>query len=288
MSRRASVSAALATVALSLGAFAPIASTAHAAATCNAAPKPTAPQGQHWYYRTDRNLGRKCWYLAADGSKGKLATSRPAATDDDADADADPAPAAAAKPAAPMAEAAARLIEPLRSPPPAARPAADTAVVAQADMNAPIRVPTESIRRSDEPAAAPVAQDSAPSVVAQSGVQEPVAEPAPAPAATPLPSAAAIPEPAAAPAPDRINLMQFVFVAFVGLCLLGGLLVYLAAIRRRRDVRIVDLNTPASLRMPAALTDSPSVAPAVNRRDDREIEDERLRRFSQAWKRQPA
>jgi hypothetical protein len=40
--------------------------------------------------------------------------------------------------------------------------------------------------------------------------------------------------------------------------------------------------------MPAALTDSPSVAPAVNRRDDREIEDERLRRFSQAWKRQPA
>ena len=44
--------------------------------------------------------------------------------------------------------------------------------------------------------------------------------------------------------------MQFVFVAFVGLCLLAGLFLYLAAIRRRREIRIVDLNTPAPLRMP--------------------------------------
>jgi len=37
------------------------------------------------------------------------------------------------------------------------------------------------------------------------------------------------------------------------------------------------------------LTDSPSVAPdATGRRDADEIDDERLRRFSQAWKRQAA
>ena len=180
-----------------------------------------------------------------------------------------------------MAEAAARLTEPLRSPPPPARPAVDSAIVAQADT--PIRVPTESIRRG-EPAAAPVAQAPAPSVLQEpSVVQEPsVADPTPAPIAAPVVSTAA------APPSERINLMQFVFVAFVGLCLLAGLFVYLAAIRRRRDIRIVDLNTPASLRMPAALTDSPSVAPDADRRDDGDADDERLRRFAQTWKRQPA
>jgi len=35
------------------------------------------------------------------------------------------------------------------------------------------------------------------------------------------------------------------------------------------------------------MTDSPSVAPDA-RRDEGEIDDERLRRFSQAWKRQAA
>jgi len=108
------------------------------------------------------------------------------------------------------------------------------------------------------------------------------------PAAAPAASAAAT----STAAPQRINAMQFVFVAFVGICLLAGLFFYLAAVRRRRtEVRIVDLNTTASLRMPAmaALTDSPSVAPdATGRRDADEIDDERLRRFSQAWKRQAA
>lgn len=30
---------------------------------CLAAPKTTAPQGQHWYYHIDRASRRKCWYL---------------------------------------------------------------------------------------------------------------------------------------------------------------------------------------------------------------------------------
>jgi hypothetical protein len=84
--------------------------------------------------------------------------------------------------------------------------------------------------------------------------------------------------------------MQFVFVAFVGICFLAGLFFYLAALRRARmEIRIVDLNTRAPLRTPAmaTMTDSPSVAPDA-RHDEGEIDDERLRRFSQAWKRQAA
>jgi hypothetical protein len=33
------------------------------AAPCNAKPNSPAPEGQHWYYRTDRASGRKCWFL---------------------------------------------------------------------------------------------------------------------------------------------------------------------------------------------------------------------------------
>jgi hypothetical protein len=34
---------------------------------CVAAPKSPPPQGKHWYYRTDREKQRKCWYLAPQG-----------------------------------------------------------------------------------------------------------------------------------------------------------------------------------------------------------------------------
>jgi len=37
--------------------------------TCLAAPNSTAPDGSHWYFRTDRATQRKCWYLAAQGQK---------------------------------------------------------------------------------------------------------------------------------------------------------------------------------------------------------------------------
>ncbi len=38
-----------------------------AADECIAKPNAPAPQGQHWYYRTDRNTNRQCWYLASRG-----------------------------------------------------------------------------------------------------------------------------------------------------------------------------------------------------------------------------
>jgi len=271
MSRQASILAAIATLALSLGALASTsASTAYAAGTCNAAPKPAAPAGSRWYYRTDRTLGRKCWYLATEGQKFQTATPRTAAT-----TDAEPV-------APPMAEAAARLTEPLSSPPPAAAAPAASTIVSQAAPSAPLQGPPgDSVQRGDEPTSAASAQEPAANAAPEPMADQP-------PAAAPAASAAAT----STAAPQRINAMQFVFVAFVGICLLAGLFFYLAAVRRRRtEVRIVDLNTTASLRMPAmaALTDSPSVAPdATGRRDADEIDDERLRRFSQAWKRQAA
>ena len=269
---------AIATFAL-LGALAPT-NAAHAAATCNAAPKSPPPQGSHWYYRTDRTLGRKCWYLASEGGKIQTAAPRTAAP---ASADAEPV-------TPPMAEAAARLTEPLLSLPPPAPPAANTARLSEAS-SAPLQVPPAAFaQRNDEPVSAPNAQEPA-----ATAAPEPVDQ-KPAQAATPAPS------PAVAPAPaERINLLQYVFVMFVGLCLVAGIAFYLAAVRRRRmEIRIVDLNTPAPLRMPmvestadapsldAPSLDAPSLAPSADGRRDAAIDDERLRRFSQAWKRQAA
>jgi hypothetical protein len=43
---------------------------AHAAADCAATPSSQAPQGSHWYYRTDHATGRKCWYMSPESRKG--------------------------------------------------------------------------------------------------------------------------------------------------------------------------------------------------------------------------
>jgi hypothetical protein len=49
----------------------PAARPAHAATDCAAAPGSQAPQGSHWYYRTDHATGRKCWYVSSEGRKGR-------------------------------------------------------------------------------------------------------------------------------------------------------------------------------------------------------------------------
>jgi len=49
------------------------------AAPCNAKPNSPTPEGQHWYYRTDRAFGRKCWFLGPEDvndQKGAAQTSR--------------------------------------------------------------------------------------------------------------------------------------------------------------------------------------------------------------------
>jgi len=42
---------------------------ASAATDCLAAPSAEAPEGSHWFYRTDRETQRKCWYLTQNGRK---------------------------------------------------------------------------------------------------------------------------------------------------------------------------------------------------------------------------
>jgi hypothetical protein len=78
--------------------------SARAHDTCAAAPGADPPDGQHWYYRTDRMKQRKCWYLrAAEPSTPQPAadTSTPAGEPASTQPAANPAgEPASAKPAA--------------------------------------------------------------------------------------------------------------------------------------------------------------------------------------------
>jgi hypothetical protein len=92
--------------------------------TCAAAPTASAPDGQHWYYRSDRTNHRKCWYLHATVRLPHHAMAQ------SADASAEPAEAAPQPPAASA--------EPARaasSPPPSAEPAAVPAANAPASTS---------------------------------------------------------------------------------------------------------------------------------------------------------
>ena len=60
---------------LSLAAPCAVSARAVHAAPCITKPNAPAPQGEHWYYRTDRATGRQCWYLGAeDGNNRRSAT----------------------------------------------------------------------------------------------------------------------------------------------------------------------------------------------------------------------
>ena len=82
-------------------------SPAQAAEECQAAPKGAPPQGSHWYYRTDRATGRKCWYLAEKNRKVQAATPRAAPREKPAE------PAPQAQPAVPEPVAETQPIESL-------------------------------------------------------------------------------------------------------------------------------------------------------------------------------
>jgi hypothetical protein len=60
-----------------------------AARECHDAPKGAAPEGAHWYYKTNRSTGKKCWYLADKVAKTKKATTT--ASTQSADRDDEPA-----------------------------------------------------------------------------------------------------------------------------------------------------------------------------------------------------
>src|ERR1044072_102019 len=102
-------------IAISAAAFAP-ASQAAPEDACLKGPKGIAPQGKHWYYRTERPAMRKCWYLADKGRAVAQRAPARSAPQDEPDDEADtPATAAsvpvANAPAAPAANVAAAPVE---------------------------------------------------------------------------------------------------------------------------------------------------------------------------------
>src|ERR1700751_2420012 len=58
------------------GARVGVPNSARAADECLTAPNSSAPQGSHWYYRTDRTNQRKCWYYHAPGEPAQDATAQ--------------------------------------------------------------------------------------------------------------------------------------------------------------------------------------------------------------------
>lgn len=56
---------------LSLAISCAISARAIHAAPCIAKPNAPAPQGEHWYYRTDRAIGRQCWFLGPEDANNQ-------------------------------------------------------------------------------------------------------------------------------------------------------------------------------------------------------------------------
>jgi hypothetical protein len=255
-------------------------SEAAPAETCAASPKPAAPEGSHWYYRTDRATQRKCWYLATKDHKGRLA-ARPAELRAEPKArDVAPAPAAPV-----MKEGVERLTQPFDAGAPnvqSAGAAPQSAPMAPARGDAASSAASSSMNAvqpgTAEPPAAPLAN-------APAAMDQPVAAVAPqdraAPdvqSATPAadPSQQAVPQAAptvAAPSPtkstaaraqtDDMRMLPFAIAVFAAAIVLAGAILYASA-RRRQDaiVRIVDLNARApargTSRVPAdTLSDAP-------------------------------
>ena len=130
------------------------------AVSCIAKPNGQPPQGQHWFYRTDRVTHRQCWYLApqnADAQKTKQlsSTRTPRAT-----------PRHAQRPtaAAPQVAHAASAAETGVPPPPAAAALADAVELPDVPPSfaaAPQPTLTESSRSADAtgPEPAPATND---------------------------------------------------------------------------------------------------------------------------------
>ena len=66
--RTAMLASAIFTTALVFALFAQSSRGLRAEEECISKPNAPAPQGQHWYYRTDRESKRQCWYLGPEGA----------------------------------------------------------------------------------------------------------------------------------------------------------------------------------------------------------------------------
>jgi hypothetical protein len=206
--------------------------TAKAADDCLTEPRDATPQGQHWYYRSERGTGRKCWYLRGEGEPSARADT--------------PAAVASEKPAPRRQEAATtRTIADAHAELPARRraaddaapsvwpnpPAATTPQAAAADNNA------LTSRGSQSAAAAPADSSTAPADQApEASLMSADVQPDTDADASQQPSAA--PPPVAAPPERKTGSIQMLLLVAGGALALAGLTgraVYRLGRRRTRN-----------------------------------------------------
>jgi hypothetical protein len=262
---------------VSVIAILPSSNPANAAGTCLSSPRATAPQGSHWYYRTDRTLQRKCWYLASEdrdaASEAAPAAvqSRPTkraalpATDEGARPTAQSARPFVTKEASNVAPYDALVIPPVEQQ---AAPPVD-ATTQQSATATDAAVPQEQATNDVQQFRAPMEQP----------VQQPVA--------------AATNNTVSVPATLGTNVFQFVFLMLAAIGLLGGAILYAVEIRRRRDDVLnvpLDLNKTSRPRKMPATADGPTFQPqpAMGPRQQRDDVDEALERLSQLRRRRAA
>ena len=246
---------------------------AGAAAACDAAPKSPPPQGSHWYYRTDRSLGRKCWYLAPAGQKTQAvapqtATRATGAPQTDQTATDETPAEQLTRPARLMPQEA--IATPTgQATPPQAEPALQTplpraSAVEQADVAPSVPAPQAA------------ANEAAFRLLEERRAQLPASPP---PAVS-----ASVAEVDSSP----ISLFQILLISFMAACLPASVVLrMLWASRRRREARIVDLNDQSPLRTRAA-TQGAAVARRAPPADVVEIDDETLRAFERSWRQHAA
>ena len=237
-----------------------LAPAGHAAPTdtCLRGPGGVAPQGKHWYYRTERPSMRKCWYLAEKGQKVAQRAAARTAPQDEPDDEADTPATVASVPAAPMAKApAASAANDAPAPTATAAPAAAVEPPAPVITTLTTRNVSNEIQSSTIDSAQPLpAANSAPSTVplaeappaeAASTLAERMAgnDPAPAAVAEEPPTAAAARELASASSEPMTTLQLLLgAIALTGF-LASGLFLVMALLRRRSDVLNVRRETDA-------------------------------------------
>lgn len=130
--------------------------------TCLSAPHGVAPKGQHWYYRNDRQTGRKCWYAHAGGPLPRHAAA-PSWTRPEQPAAVHPNPAANPTPPAPSPPAPSRNAAVETTPPPPA-PARTADVETAAPL--PLFAPPDASEPATAPAPGPAAAAPSPAAPA--------------------------------------------------------------------------------------------------------------------------
>jgi hypothetical protein len=197
-----------------------------AAEGCIVKPSGPAPQGQHWFYRFDREAKRPCWHLGAGVARIALQGARPKSAVDRSNSSAAEASAAPALP--PQSQ-------PAPAQETAAMPVATGGVPGPDSMGLEMRGWPTAVRFPDLPATKPLRLSDA-------------SEPAPAPAGSPAPAIApdaAPPQAVARPARPAItgdgegdHTFALIMVAMALLAIAGPVI---HAARRRSDRKIAAL-----------------------------------------------